>query len=60
MQRFGRFIPFAVVLSGLLLAALPTGAASAFADPAFQSQWRQGEALAPNFWGPLATARDGR
>ena len=28
-----------------------------FAAPAFQSQWQQGESLAPNFWGPLATAR---
>lgn len=35
-------------------------AASAFASPTFQQQWQQGEALAPNFWGPLETARDGR
>ncbi len=28
---------------------------SAFADPAFQAQWQQGEALAPNFWGPPDT-----
>ncbi len=38
--------------------ASPAGAAAAFASPAFQQQWQQGEALTPNFWGPLATARD--
>jgi hypothetical protein len=26
--------------------------APAFADPAFAAQWRAGEALQPNFWGP--------
>ncbi len=35
-------------------------AASTFAAPAFQQQWQRGEAAAPNFWGPLDTARDGR
>ena len=43
---------------GALLAAgvrLPVGAAG-FADPAFEAQWRAGEAIAPNFWGPLSTA----
>jgi len=40
--------------------ALPVSAAASFADPGFQSQWRQGEAFAPNFWGPLATAKDGQ
>ena len=35
------------------------GAAS-YADPQFQAQWQQGEALTPNFWGPLATAKDGQ
>jgi hypothetical protein len=35
------------------------GAAS-YADPLFQQQWQQGEALTPNFWGPLATAKDGQ
>ena len=38
----------------------PTGAAAAFAEPAFQAQWQPGEALTPNFWGPLATAKDGQ
>lgn len=35
-------------------------AASSYANPAFESQWRAGEALAPNFWGPLSTARTGQ
>jgi carboxymethylenebutenolidase len=58
-------------LSGLLAIcllggslALPTvgtvHGASAFADPAFQAQWQQGEAVTPNFWGPLANAKDGQ
>ncbi|MDQ6833368.1 MAG: hypothetical protein M3008_08215, partial [Chloroflexota bacterium] len=33
-------------------------AASRFASPAFQAQWTAGEALAPNFWGPLDLAHD--
>ncbi|HEY7909206.1 MAG TPA: hypothetical protein VIC60_10045 [Thermomicrobiales bacterium] len=33
-------------------------AASGFAVPQFQTQWNSGEALAPNFWGPLATAKE--
>jgi hypothetical protein len=44
----------------LIAAALPTGAATAFATPAFQTQWQQGEALTPNFWGPLANAKEGQ
>jgi hypothetical protein len=45
-----------------LVAAMggPVMAAAAFADPAFQRQWQQGEAVVPNFWGPLALARDGQ
>ncbi len=35
-------------------------AASGFAAPPFQAQWNSGEALAPNFWGPIATAREGQ
>jgi hypothetical protein len=51
---------------GLLVLALVVfqvnavrGAAS-YADPLFQQQWQQGEALTPNFWGPLSTAKDGQ
>jgi len=35
-------------------------AANSFATPAFQAQWMAGEALAPNFWGPLPLAHDGQ
>ena len=28
-----------------------------FDNPSFQTQWNTGEALIPNFWGPLANAR---
>lgn len=46
-------------LAGWSLAA-HIAAASKFADPAFQAQWQQGEAVTPNFYGPLATAHDGQ
>ena len=48
----------AMVTAMALVAACvgPIAAASSFADPAFQTQWQQGEAITPNFWGPLATA----
>ncbi len=48
------------VLGALTLPLFPVHAAGTFADPAFERQWREGEAIAPNFWGPLANARDGR
>ena len=35
-------------------------AASSYADPQFEAQWKQGEAITPNFWGPLANAKDGQ
>jgi hypothetical protein len=44
----------------LISGTLPVGAASAFATPAFQSQWQDGEAITPNFWGPLASAGPGQ
>ncbi|MGI8688968.1 MAG: hypothetical protein ACR2M3_10350 [Thermomicrobiales bacterium] len=46
----------------MTLVTLSTGAqaASAFANPAFQAQWQAGEAVTPNFWGPLETAKDGQ
>ena len=52
------------VLAALLLtpvlAFLKVEAASAFAAPAFQMQWNAGEAVAPNFWGPLELAKEGQ
>ncbi len=52
----------AVALCALLLAgaAMPVGATNAFATPAFQQTWVLGESVTANFWGPLATAGDGR
>ncbi len=38
----------------------PATASTAFVSPEFAAQWQQGEALLPNFWGPLATAKDGQ
>jgi len=35
-----------------------THAASSFAIPAFKEQWEAGEAITPNFWGPLETAKE--
>src|SRR5215472_3646357 len=48
------------VLSLLIATSGLVGAAASFANPAFQTQWQQGEALTPNFWGPLANAKDGQ
>lgn len=45
-----------------LLPLIPYGsvaAASSFASPAFQQQWQRAEAGFPNFFGPLALAKDG-
>jgi hypothetical protein len=41
-----------------LLVALPAEAASYYGTPQFEQTWQQGEAIAPNFWGPLSTAHD--
>lgn len=41
-----------------LVGGVHAGAAVAFAAPAFQQQWQQGETTAANFWGPLATASE--
>jgi hypothetical protein len=51
------------VALGLLLAlVIPFAAQGAdqFASAAFQQQWNTVEAGIPNFWGPLATARNGQ
>ncbi len=44
------------LLAGMFPMSL--GAASTYASAAFQAQWQQGEAITPNFWGPLASAKD--
>ncbi len=51
-----------LALVGMMMAltlSTATHAAGGFANAAFQQQWNAGEALTPNFWGPLATAKDG-
>ncbi len=63
--RLRRWSLVALFICGALLLA-PTWvlfsarAASSFANAAFQSQWQQGEAITPNFWGPLPLAHDGQ
>ena len=47
-----------VGLIGLVVPEAETQAASSFADPKFEAQWKAGEAITPNFWGPLANAKE--
>ena len=52
-----------IALFGAVMAAwvaAPASAATGFANPAFQAQWQAGEAVTPNFWGPLSLAHDGQ
>lgn len=64
-SRLRRWSLVALFISGILLLA-PTvalftaSAASGFANTAFQTQWTAGEAITPNFWGPLPLAHDGQ
>ncbi len=48
------------VLLALPLLTTPAGAATDFAIPAFKTQWTAGEVITPNFWGPLALAKEGQ
>ncbi len=56
---FGAFGVCLLAASLVIYAAGAVQGASGYADPAFQTQWTAGEALTPNFWGPLSTAKDG-
>ncbi|MCA1669448.1 MAG: DUF1795 domain-containing protein [Thermomicrobia bacterium] len=49
-----------ITLFAVVCTAAPLDAAASFANPAFQTQWQQGEAITPNFWGPLASAGPGQ
>ncbi len=51
-----------LLLIGLMALAgrMPVQAAQDFATPLFAQQWQQGEAIVPNFWGPLSLATEGR
>jgi hypothetical protein len=44
----------------VLLIPFVAQSATAFASAAFQQQWNSVESVIPNFWGPVATARDGQ
>jgi hypothetical protein len=44
----------------VLLIPFVAQGADQFASAAFQQQWNTVEAVIPNFWGPLATARNGQ
>src|ERR1700737_1426054 len=57
---FGGIGAALLILSLIVYQARGVEGASGFADPLFQQQWQQGEALTPNFWGPLTTAKDGQ
>jgi hypothetical protein len=58
MKTIRSLLAINIILAALSLASV-VEAATFFAVPAFQDQWNAGEALAPNFWGPLSTAKDG-
>lgn len=61
VQGMGATVVVALVaVVGLMGLAMPdagTRAASGYADPKFEAQWKAGEAMVPNFWGPLANAK---
>jgi hypothetical protein len=61
-RRRAAFLAGTVALGLLLALVIPFVAQGAdqFASPAFQQQWSSVEAVIPNFWGPLATARNGQ
>ena len=60
--RHGALIATLLVLGMVTMTLVPlaTKGASQFANPAFEQQWNGVEAVIPNFWGPLATAREGQ
>jgi len=57
-QRWGVMLSVAMV--ALWVGTMGVQAATGFASPMIEVAWRQGEGIQPNFWGPLATARDGQ
>src|SRR5215471_2137608 len=60
MRRFALVAGLLALVAATTLSQMAGHAASSFATPQFQQQWEQGEAITPNFWGPLVTARDGQ
>ncbi len=57
-QRWGVMLSVAMV--ALWVGTMGVQAAAGYASPMIEAAWRQGEGIQPNFWGPLATARDGQ
>jgi hypothetical protein len=57
-QRWG--VTVSVLVVGMWIGTLGVQAAAGFASPAIGAAWAQAEQVQPNFWGPLATARDGQ
>ncbi len=55
-----RLCALVIVMLVMGMVGASTQAASTFASLAFQQQWQAGEAIVPNFWGPLSTAHDGQ
>jgi hypothetical protein len=62
MVRRGILLFAALVLALVSIGAQfsPVQAVTGFAMPAFAQQWQAGEAITPNFWGPLSTAHEGQ
>jgi hypothetical protein len=59
-RGIGLFAVLVLVLTGIGARLSQAQAATGFALPAFAQQWQAGEAITPNFWGPLATAKEGQ
>ena len=59
-MRVVAYLLVALVLTAVPGLNAPAQAASGFVSPAFTREWQAGESLAPNFWGPLTTAREGQ
>jgi hypothetical protein len=60
MRRFALIVALFALVAAIIVPQITGHAASSFADPKFQQQWQQGEAVTPNFWGPLSSAKDGQ
>ncbi len=49
-----------MTLAALWIGTIDVQAASTYASPVIQTNWEQAEKVQANFWGPLATARNGQ
>ncbi|MDQ2784636.1 MAG: hypothetical protein M3Y58_06500 [Chloroflexota bacterium] len=58
--RWWGIVSLLLLIGSTAGAGVSVSAAGGFAISAFQAQWTAGEALAPNFWGPLDLAHDGQ